>query len=84
MQRFKALLPRTRFSSRALCSHRRAFSAQPDYAERNDDDEDSQNQVNFLVPHLLTSTSSSPLLFNDVAFVFHFQLMILLFGLDFG
>lgn len=82
MQRFKALLPRTRFSSRALCSHRRAFSAQPDYAERNDDDEDSQNQVNFLVPLLLTS--ASPLLFNEVASVFHFQLMILLFDLDFG
>ncbi|KAL5071525.1 hypothetical protein RYX36_022412 [Vicia faba] len=45
MQRFKALLPRTRFSSPSLFSNRRAFSAQPDYAERNDDDEDSQNQI---------------------------------------
>lgn len=71
MQRFKTLLPRTRFSSPSLFSNRRAFSAQPDYAERNDDDEDSQNQVNFLVLH-----SSSPplllLLFNHVPFVFVF------------
>ncbi|XP_004498810.1 small ribosomal subunit protein mS47 isoform X2 [Cicer arietinum] len=44
MQRFKALLPQTTFSSRTLCSHRRAFSAQPNYAEREDDD-DSQNQI---------------------------------------
>lgn len=53
MQRFKALLPQTTFSSRTLCSHRRAFSAQPNYAEREDDD-DSQNQVTFLMlPHII-------------------------------
>lgn len=43
MQRFKALLPQTRFSLRTLCSHRRTFSAQPNYAEHHDDD--SQQQI---------------------------------------
>ncbi|TKY58047.1 3-hydroxyisobutyryl-CoA hydrolase protein 2 [Spatholobus suberectus] len=43
MQRFKALLPQSRFSLRTLCSHRRAFSAQPSYAEYDDDD--SQQQI---------------------------------------
>ncbi|RZB58111.1 3-hydroxyisobutyryl-CoA hydrolase-like protein 2, mitochondrial isoform C [Glycine soja] len=44
MQRFKALLPQqTRSSLRTLCSHRRAFSAQPNYAKHHDDD--SQEQI---------------------------------------
>ena len=47
MQRFKALLPQqTRSSLRTFCSHRRAFSAQPNYSEHHDDD--SQEQVTFL------------------------------------
>ncbi|KAH1093944.1 hypothetical protein AAZX31_14G101100 [Glycine max] len=44
MQRFKALLPQqTRSSLRTFCSHRRAFSAQPNYSEHHDDD--SQEQI---------------------------------------
>ncbi|KAK2452839.1 ATP-dependent caseinolytic (Clp) protease/crotonase family protein [Trifolium repens] len=43
MQRFKSLLPQTRFASRSLYSHPRPFSAQPNYG--NDDDEDPQNQI---------------------------------------
>ncbi|XP_027331824.1 3-hydroxyisobutyryl-CoA hydrolase-like protein 2, mitochondrial [Abrus precatorius] len=43
MQRFKALLPQTRFSFRNLCSHHRPFSAQPNYEEHHDDD--SQQQI---------------------------------------
>lgn len=46
MQRFKALLPQTRTSLRTLYSYRRAFSAQPNYAEHDDDD--SQEQVTLL------------------------------------
>lgn len=45
MQRFKSLLPQTRFSSRSLSSHPRSFSALPNYAQRNDEEEDSQNQI---------------------------------------
>ncbi|GAU17690.1 hypothetical protein TSUD_07520 [Trifolium subterraneum] len=45
MQRFKSLLPQARFSSRSLYSHPRPFSAQPNYAQRNDDEEDPQNQI---------------------------------------
>lgn len=44
MQRFKSLLPQSRFSSRSLSSHPRSFSALPNYAHRNDE-EDSQNQI---------------------------------------
>ncbi|KAJ1381463.1 Enoyl-CoA hydratase/isomerase, HIBYL-CoA-H type [Sesbania bispinosa] len=44
MQRFKTLLPQSRLSFRKLCSHRRAFTAQPNYVERDDDD-NSQQQI---------------------------------------
>ncbi|KAG2390160.1 hypothetical protein LR48_Vigan07g249700 [Vigna angularis] len=43
MQRLKALLPQTRASLRTIYSYHRAFSAQPNYAERDDDD--SQEQI---------------------------------------
>lgn len=44
MQRFKSLLPqKTSFSFRTLTFHRRAFTAQPNYVEHDDDD--SQQQI---------------------------------------
>ncbi|WVY89558.1 hypothetical protein V8G54_035072 [Vigna mungo] len=43
MQRFKALLPQKRVSLRSIYSYHRAFSAQPNYAEQDDDD--SQEQI---------------------------------------
>ncbi|XP_061364517.1 small ribosomal subunit protein mS47 [Gastrolobium bilobum] len=42
MQRFKSLLPQSRFSFRTLCSYRRAFTAQPNYVEHDDDDPQQQ------------------------------------------
>ncbi|KAH1203781.1 3-hydroxyisobutyryl-CoA hydrolase-like protein 2, mitochondrial [Glycine max] len=50
MQRFKALLPQqTRSSLRTLCSHRRAFSAQPNYAKHHDDDSQEQFSISDVV-----------------------------------
>ncbi|XP_057426993.1 3-hydroxyisobutyryl-CoA hydrolase-like protein 2, mitochondrial [Lotus japonicus] len=45
MQRFKSLLPQNKFSFRTLCSHPRTFSAQPNFAQRDDDGDDSQEQI---------------------------------------
>lgn len=45
MQRLKVLLPQSNSSFRSLCSHRRPFSAQPNYAHHDDDEDDSQHQI---------------------------------------
>jgi len=66
MQRFKSLLPQSRFSS-----HPRSFSALPNYAQRNEKEEDSQNQVTFLI------------LIFTIIIVFDLKLMILLFDVRF-
>lgn len=49
MQRFEVPMPQSNSSFRALCSHRRAFTAQPYYAHHDDDEDDSQHQHQILV-----------------------------------
>lgn len=80
MQRFKSLLPQTRFSSRTLSSHPRSFSALPNYAQRNDEEEDSQNQVTFLILIFIIIIVFVMWFFY---FDFDLKLMILLFGVRF-